>query len=47
VLLRAVYPLLLGKRVTNTQSKRVAFVTFPAYLIVFAMLGRTVAVALF
>lgn len=43
VLLRALYPLLLGKRVTNTQSKRVAFVTFPAYLIVFSMLGRTVA----
>jgi hypothetical protein len=43
VLLRAVYPLMLGKAVSKTQPKRVAFVTFPAYFIVFAMLGRTVA----
>lgn len=39
VALRAVYPLLLGKRVSKVQSKRVAFVTFPCYAIVFAMLG--------
>lgn len=39
VALRAVYPLLLGKRVSKVQSKRVAFVTFPCYAIVFGMLG--------
>lgn len=39
IVLRAVYPLLLGKRVSKTQSKRVAFVTFPSYAIVFTMLG--------
>ena len=39
VVLRAVYPVLLGKRVSKTQSKRVAFVTFPSYAIVFTMLG--------
>ena len=37
--LRAVYPLLLGGRVSKVQSKRVAFVTFPCYAIVFSMLG--------
>ena len=40
--LRAVYPVLLGKRVSKTQSKRVAFVTFPSYAIVFSMLGGAV-----
>jgi hypothetical protein len=39
IALRATYPLLLGKRVSKTQSKRVAFVTFPSYAIVFTMLG--------
>lgn len=39
VALRVVYPLLLGKRVSKVQSKRVAFVTFPCYAIVFTMLG--------
>lgn len=38
VVLRALYPILLGRRVSNTQSKRVAFVTFPSYAIVFSML---------
>jgi hypothetical protein len=42
VLLRAMYPLLLGRRVSKTQSKRVAFVTFPSYAIVFTMLGGAV-----
>ena len=46
VVLRAGYPLLLGKRVSKVQSKRVALVTFPAYLIIFAMLGRVVAAAI-
>lgn len=42
VALRAAYPFLLGRRVSKVQSKRVAFVTFPAYLIVLTMLGGTV-----
>jgi len=39
VVLRAGYPILLGRRVSKTQSKRVALVTFPCYAIVFIMLG--------
>ena len=39
VALRGVYPLLVGKRLSKIQSKRVAFVTFPCYAIVFTMLG--------
>jgi hypothetical protein len=39
LVLRALYPLLLGKRVSKTQSKRVAFVTFPSYAIILTMLG--------
>jgi MAPEG family len=39
VALRTAYPFLLGERVSKVQSKRVAFVTFPCYAIVFAMLG--------
>ena len=39
VVLRSAYPLLLGKRISKVQSKRVALVTFPCYAIVFTMLG--------
>ena len=39
VALRSAYPFLLGKRIEKVQSKRVAFVTFPCYAIVFGMLG--------
>lgn len=39
VILRTIYPFLLGTRVSKVQSKRVALVTFPSYLIVFTMLG--------
>ncbi|MEM7151204.1 MAG: MAPEG family protein [Myxococcota bacterium] len=39
--LRGLYPVLLGSRVSKVQSKRVAFVTFPCYAIVFFMLGGT------
>ncbi|MCO4763193.1 MAG: MAPEG family protein [Myxococcales bacterium] len=46
VALRSIYPLLLGKRLSKTQSKRVFAVTGPAYLIVFYLLGSTVAAAL-
>jgi len=46
VVLRSAYPLLLGKRVSKVQSKRVAFVTAPCYAIVFTMLGGAVWAAL-
>lgn len=46
VVLRAVYPLLLGKSLSKTQSKRVFFVTGPCYGIVFYLLGSTVYTAL-
>lgn len=39
VLLRAVYPFLLGPRVEKLQSRRVAFVTFPCYGLIFYLLG--------
>ncbi len=39
VVLRAFYPILLGKSLSKTQSKRVFFVTGPCYLIVFYLLG--------
>lgn len=42
VALRAVYPFLLGGRVSKMNPKRVAFVTMPCYGIVFTMLGCTV-----
>jgi hypothetical protein len=46
IVLRGVYPLLLGKRVSKTQAKQVALVTFPCYAIVFAMLGGAAWAAL-
>lgn len=46
VVLRALYPTLLGRSVSKTQSKRVFFVTGPSYGIVFYLLGRTVYAAL-
>lgn len=46
VALRAGYPLLLGKRLSKVQSKRVAFVTIPCYLIVLTLLGRAAWAAL-
>jgi hypothetical protein len=42
VVLRAIYPALLGRSLSKTQSKRVFFVTGPCYGIVFYLLGRTV-----
>ncbi len=44
--LRASYPLLLGSRVSKTQSRRVALATFPSYAIVFTMLGGAVWAAI-
>lgn len=46
VVLRAIYPLLLGKNLSKTQSKRVFLATGPAYLIVFYLLGSTLLAAL-
>lgn len=46
VLLRALYPAILGKRLSKIQSKRVYWVTLPCYLIVFYLLGSTAWVAL-
>ncbi|MEO7327410.1 MAG: MAPEG family protein [Minicystis sp.] len=46
VVLRALYPKLLGSTLTKTQSKRVFFATGPSYGIVFYLLGSTVYVAL-
>lgn len=46
VVLRSAYPLLLGKRVSKVQSKRVAVVTVPCYAIVFTMLGGAAWAAL-
>ena len=41
VVIRAAYPLLLGKRVSKIQTKRVYFATLPGYLIIFYLLGST------
>ncbi len=46
VALRAIYPFLLGKRVSKVQSRRVALVTFPCYAIVLTMLGGAAWAAL-
>jgi hypothetical protein len=46
VVLRTIYPFLLGKSLSKTQSKRVFAATGPAYLIVFSLLGSTVFAAL-
>lgn len=43
VVLRAVYPFLLGGRIEQVQPRRVAFVTFPCYAIIGWMLGTSVA----
>ncbi len=43
---RALYPVLLGKSVERTQSKRVIFATGPAYLIVLILGGSTVVTVL-
>lgn len=45
VVLRAIYPFLLGPRVEQLQSRRVAFVTFPCYGIIAWMLGNVVVKA--
>lgn len=42
VVLRGVYPLLLGRRLSKIQTKRVYFVTFPSYVVVLTLLGAAV-----
>jgi hypothetical protein len=42
VTLRSIYPFLLGRSLSKTQSKRVFVVTGPCYGIVFYMLGSAV-----
>jgi hypothetical protein len=46
VALRFVYPFLIGKKISKVQSKRVIFVTFPCYFIIFYMLGSVAFKAL-
>ena len=46
VALRTLYPFLLGKSLSKTQSKRVFLATGPAYAIVFYLLGSTLHAAL-
>lgn len=46
VVLRSIYPVMLGKSLSKTQSKRVFLVTGPAYGIVFYLLGSTVYTSL-
>ena len=46
VVLRAIYPVLLGRSVGETQSKKVFAVTGPCYAIVAYLLGSSVVVAL-
>ena len=41
VVLRSVYPILLGSQLSKTQPKRVFFITAPCYLIIFYMLGAS------
>ncbi len=45
VVLRAIYPFLLGAGIEQMQPRRVAFVTFPCYAIIAWMLGRSVVQA--
>jgi len=46
VVLRAVYPFLLGRSLSNINPKRVALVTIPCYAIVFTLLGTAAGAAL-
>jgi hypothetical protein len=42
VALRAIYPVLMGKKLSNINPKKVYFVTFPCYGIIFYMFGTVV-----
>ena len=46
VVLRSIYPILLGKKLSKMNPKRVYFVTLPCYLIIFYLLGSVVYHAL-
>ncbi|TNE48061.1 MAG: MAPEG family protein [Deltaproteobacteria bacterium] len=41
VVLRAIYPFMLGSHLSKVQPKRVFFVTGPCYVIIFSMFGMT------
>ncbi len=45
VVLRAIYPFLLGGRISGMQSRRVSLVTAPCYAIVVTMLGGALVAA--
>ena len=47
VLLRSLYPVLMGRGLSKVQPRRVAFVTFPCYAIVLTMLGSATRAAFF
>lgn len=42
IILRFFYPILLGKKISKQQSKKVIFVTLPSYLVIFYMLASLV-----
>lgn len=42
VVLRSIYPVLIGKKLSKINPKRVYFVTLPCYGIIFYMLGSVV-----
>jgi hypothetical protein len=46
VALRAIYPLLMGKRLSKINPKRVHLVTVPCYIMVFYLFGAVVFRAL-
>ncbi len=41
IILRGLYPLLMGKSISKIQPKRVYYVTLPSYLIIFYFLGAS------
>lgn len=47
VILRAIYPILLGSRLSKIQSKRVYMVTLPCYSLIFYLLGSSLWSALY
>jgi hypothetical protein len=46
VVLRSCYPVLMGRRVSKVQPRRVSLVTVPSYLIIFIMLGSVLLAAI-
>jgi hypothetical protein len=46
VVLRSCYPLLMGRRVSKMQPRRVYLVTVPSYWIILIMMGSVVVAAI-